>query len=206
GKNDEALRLYEQAVMLKPQSSELLEMLGSCYVLTKQWGKAAEIHERLYSQSDDAEEQTRYLKTMAIAAENDGDYDAAFNYYSMLTSQDKNNARLWFSMGQAALGADLLSEAIVCSRKVLALSPNMKEAWLLSGSANYKKGNYLEAAEDFQKAADVPEKAEFALLMTGRCYEKLGKDEQAKIAYKRAGQFGTNSELQRLLAKGNKKD
>jgi tetratricopeptide (TPR) repeat protein len=206
GKNDKALQFYEQASMLKPESSELLEALGSCYIITEQWAKALEVHQQLYLRSDDLEEKTRYLKTMAITAANAGDYNAAVKYYSVLTSQDKYNARLWLSMGQAALGADSLSQAIVCSRKVLELSPDMKEAWLLSGSANYKNCNYLQAAADFQKAAGMPQQAKFAWLMAGRCYEKLGRAEQANTAYEKAEQFETSSELQLLFAKGNEKN
>ncbi|MFA5293206.1 MAG: tetratricopeptide repeat protein [Phycisphaerae bacterium] len=204
-KKDRALQLYEQASMLRPQSGDLLEALGSCYIMTKQWDKAFNVQHKLYSRCVLREEKTRYLKTMAITAMNAGNYSNAVKYYSSLTSQDRNNAGLWLSTGQAALGAGLLRQAITCSQKVLELSPETKEAWLLSGSANYKNGNFLQAAADFQKAADVSQYANFAWLMTGRCYEKLGRAQQAQTAYKKAEQFEADSELGQLLASANGK-
>jgi len=203
---DKALQLYEQASMLRPQNSDLLEALGSCYILTGQWDKALNVQQQLYSRCISREEKAGHLKTMAITAMNAGDYSDAMKYYSSLTSQDRNNAELWLSTGQAALGAGLLRQAITCSQKVLELSPDTKEAWLLSGSANYKNGNFLQAATDFQKAADVSQYANFAWLMTGRCYEKLGRGKQAQNAYEKAEQFGTGSELGQLLARANGKD
>ena len=140
---------------------------------------------------------------MAFTATNAADYSSAMKYYSLLTAQDKQNAQLWFSMGQAALGADSLRQALICSKKALALKPDMTEAYLLSGSANYKSGNYRQAVDDFQKAASNIGHAHFAWLMTARCYEKMGNDEQAKAAYEKASQFQADSELQRLLVKSN---
>jgi tetratricopeptide (TPR) repeat protein len=78
-KNDKALQLYEQASLLKPEDNKLLEALGSCYIVMNQWGKALEVHQQLYSRCG-AEEKNRYLKTMAIAALNAGDYSDAMKY------------------------------------------------------------------------------------------------------------------------------
>jgi tetratricopeptide (TPR) repeat protein len=202
-KNDKALQLYEQASMLKPDNSSLLEALGSCYILTNQWDKSLEVHRQLYSGSSNKEEKNRYLKAMALSAINASDYSDALKYYTELVSQDKQNAQLWFSMGQAALGAGSLKQALVCSQKVLEISPDMKEAWLLSGSANYKNGSYTQAVEDYQKATDDAQCKEFAWLMISRCYVALGRTEQAKAAYQKSIQPGTDDELGQLMAGPN---
>jgi tetratricopeptide (TPR) repeat protein len=202
-KNEKALELYEQASMLKPDNNKLLESLGSCYILMNQWDKALEIHRQLYAGSSNKEDKNRYLKAMAVAAISSSNYSDALKYYTELVSQDKRDAQLWFSMGQAALGAGSLKQAIVCSQKVLEISPDMKEAWLLSGSVNYKNGNYMQAIEDYQKAANDTQCKEFAWRMISRCYVVLGKTEQANIAYQKSVRSGTDDELGQLIAGPN---
>ena len=203
GQNDKAVGLYEQVHLTMPNNAELLEALGSCYILAGSWQKAHDIHKQLYQRCTDNTAKNGYLNIMALSATNAGDYSLAMKYYSLLTAQDKANAQLWLSMGQAALGADLPRQALICSKKAIALKPDMMEAYLLSGSANYKSGNYRQAIDDFQKAASNVGHAHFAWLMTARCYEKMGNAERAKAAYEKAAQYGGDSELQKLLVKSN---
>ncbi len=201
GQNDKAVGLYEQAQMLVPDDTELLEALGSCYILAGNWQKAHDTHKQLYKLCTDNAKKNGYLRIMAFTAIQAGDYSSAMKYYSYLASLDRKNAQLWFLMGQAALGADLPQQAISCSKKVIALKPDMAEAYLLSGSANYKSGNYSQAIDDFHRAAIDSDCAHFAWLMTARCYEKLGYVAQAKAAYQKAARYGGDSELQKFLIK-----
>jgi tetratricopeptide (TPR) repeat protein len=206
GQNDKAVGLYEQAHLLVPENNEMLEALGSCCILAADWQKAGEVHKQLYQRCTDRAARNRYMKIMAYCATNAGDYSLAMKYYSLLTAQDENNASLWISMGQAALGADLTRQALICSRKALALAPDMAEAYLLSGAANYKNGSYSQAVDDFHKAAVDPVCVNFAWLMSARCYEKMGYVAQAKAAYEKASQFSSDSELQQLLIKSSQEN
>ncbi|MGB8227090.1 MAG: tetratricopeptide repeat protein [Sedimentisphaerales bacterium] len=203
GQNDRAVGLYEQAQMLAPENNELLEALGSCYVIAGNWHKAGEIHGWLYQRCTDETAKNRYLQIMAHCATQAGDYKSAMKYYSQLTVQDKNDASLWLSMAQAALGADLPRQAIIYSKKALTLKPDMAQAYLISGSAHYKNSEYKQAIDDFRKAIDGSADAQFGWLMTARCYERIGNAERAKAAYEKASQFQTDSELQKLLVKSN---
>jgi tetratricopeptide (TPR) repeat protein len=199
GQNDKAVGLYEQAQLMKPENNELLEALGSCYILVNDWQKAHDIHKQLYQRCQDKTAKNRYLKIMAFTATEAGDYSSAMKYYSQLTMQDKANADFWFSMGQAALGAGSLQQALICSQKALKLKPDMAEAYLLSGSANYKNGSYSQAIDDFQRAAAGSVDAHFAWLMTAKCYEKTGNTAQAEAAHAKAAQLCSDNELQQLL-------
>jgi tetratricopeptide (TPR) repeat protein len=204
GQNDKAVGFYEQAQLTVPDNTELLEALGSCYILTGNWQKAHDIHKQLYQRCTDSTVRNGYLKIMALSATNSGDYGSAMKYYSQLTAQNKADAQLWFLMGQAALGADLPRQALICSKKALSLKPDMAEAYLLSGSANYKSGSYSQAIDDFHRAAVDSACAHFAWLMAARCYERMGYVAQAKAAYEKAAQYGGNSELQKLLVKSER--
>ncbi len=203
GNKDKAVEFYEQAQLSRPDDADALEALGSCYVLAGEWQKAHDVHKQLYKLCKDSEKKKAYLKIMAFAATQGGDYATAVKYYSHLTSYDGKNAQLWILMGQAALGAGSTQQAISCSKKALAISPNLAGAYLLSGSANYVNGKYSEAIDDFHRAAADSSLTEFVWLMSARCYEKMGYVEQAKAAYEKASQFKSDSELQRLLVKSD---
>jgi tetratricopeptide (TPR) repeat protein len=198
-KNDKAIELYEQAHLMKPESNELLEAVGSCYVLASNWQKAGEVHRQLYERCTDETAKDRYLRIMAFAATNDGDYSTARKYYSQLTASNNTDAKLWLSMGEASLGDDLPQQALACSRKALTLKPDMPEAYLLSGSANYEINNYTQALNDFQRAVNSPADSHFAWLMTAKCYEKTGDNVQAKAAYAKAAKFQVDNELEQLI-------
>ncbi|MGA2915079.1 MAG: tetratricopeptide repeat protein [Sedimentisphaerales bacterium] len=203
GQKDKAVAIYEQAQLARPDDVELLEAAGSCYILAEKWQKAHDTHKQLYKLCTDSNRKNGYLKIMAFAATQAGDYSSALKYYSHLTLFEKKNPQLWILMGQAALGADLPQQAISCSKKALAISPDLAGAYLLSGSANYVSGNYSKAIDDFHRAAIDPALTQFAWLMSARCYEKMGYVEQAKAAYEKASQFQSDSELQQLLVKSN---
>ena len=203
GQKDKAVALYEQAQLASPGDVELLEALGSCYILAGNWQKACDVHKQLYKLCSDSAKKNEYLKIMAWTATEAGDYASAMKYYSHLISIEKNDAQFWISMGQAAIGADLPQDALTCSKKALELSPDMAEAYLLSGSANYIAGNYSQAIDDFHRVSADSAQNQFAWLMAARCYEKLGYVAQAKEAYEKASQFKTQSELQQYLVKSN---
>ncbi len=201
--SDKAIQFYEQAYLARPDDLKLLEALGSCYIIAEKWQKAHDTYKQLYKLCTDSTKKNKYLETMAFAMTEAGDYQTAMKYYSHLTERDETNAQTWVLMGQAALGADLPQQAISCSKRALALAPNMAEAYLLSGAANYKSGNYSGAIDDFHRAAADPAHTQFAWLMAARSYEKMGYVEQAKAAYEKASQFKSDSELQQLLVKSD---
>jgi len=202
--SEKAVQLYEQARLTRPDDMELLEALGSCCILAGDWRKAGDIYKQLYQRCTDIAKKNGYLETMAFTATEAGDYRLAMKYYSHLTAQDKTNAQMWVLMGQAALGADLPQQAIICSKKAIALKPDMAEAYLLSGSANYKSGSYSQAIDDFHRAAVDSACAHFAWLMAARCYERMGYVAQAKAAYEKAAQYSGDSDLQKLIVKSER--
>ena len=97
-------------------------------------------------------------------------------------------------------------QAIIYSKKALALKPDMAQAYLISGSAHYKNSEHKQAIDDFQKAIDGSADAQFGWLMTARCYEKMNNAGRAKTAYEKASQFQTDSELQKLLVKSSREN
>jgi tetratricopeptide (TPR) repeat protein len=198
--NEKAVQLYEQAYLIKPENNELLEALGSCYILAGNWQKAHDIHKQLYQRCTDNAEKNGYLKIMAFTATDAADYSSAMKYYSLLMAQDKQNAQLWLSMGQAALGAGAAGRAFMCGERTMALQPGDADAIALIGCAQYVSGDYTAAIAEFEKIATDDKYGAFSWLMRARCYSRLGKVVRANLACQKALKMNPDSELGRFLA------
>jgi len=212
GRNEQAIDLYEQALLLTGDDSDIAESLGYCYLFADKWDRAAEIFENLAKQAQKTprvdsntpgqkEQQSKqfYLKMAALCSMKSGDYDRAVDCYGKLTVQYRDDAELWVKLGQAALGAGLYKRALACGNRAIALRPGFADAAALIGSAQYAGGNYAAALETFRKITNDKNNSAFAWLMIGRCWERLGRTNQAQKAYKKALRIKPNSELGRYL-------
>lgn len=210
-----AIRLYERAVLLA-DTSDIAESLGYCYILDGQWGKAAEIFEKLLAEygkerssqsnreTESQEEQRRksLARLLARCNMNAGRYGRAVSWYNKLAVEERDNAQFWLQMGQAALGAGAANRAFMCAQKALDLRPGYAEAIALLGCAQYASGDYLGAIQSFEKTATDTKNGCFSWLMKARCYEQLGATTQAERAYEKAMEINPDSELGDFLAKG----
>jgi len=206
GKNEQAVELYKQAMLLTSDNSQIAESLGYCYVFSGKWSKAANIFHKLTARCRDEQKKKLYLQVMALCSMNSSEYGRAVNCYSRLSVKQRDDAEIWLRMGQAALGAAATGRALMCGQKALALRPGYADAIALVGCAQYTDGHYKAAIKSFEKIAADKSNAGFSWLMRGRCYERLGKTGRAKRAYEKARQISPNSKLADLLAKGSAGD
>ncbi len=203
GKNDQAVELYKQAMLLRSDNSQIAESLGYCYVFSGKWSEAANIFHKLTARCKDEQKKNLYLQVMALCSMNSSQYGRAVNCYSRLSVKQRDDAEIWLRMGQAALGAGAANRAFMCGQKALALRPGYADAIALVGCARYASGDYKAAIESFKKIAVDKRNAGFSWLMRARCYEQLGETSKAERAYEKARQINPNSELADLLAKGS---
>ncbi len=202
GKNERAIELYKQAMLMTGDNGDIAEALGYCYVFSGKWNEAAEIFDSLFKQCRDEQKKKLYLQVTALCSMNGGQYGRAVNCYSQLSVEERDNADIWVKMGQAALGAGAPKRAFTCGQKALALQPGYTDAIALIGCAQYAGGNYAAALKSFEKVAADRKNAGFSWLMRARCYEQLGQTYKAERAYKRAREINPTSELGDFLAKG----
>jgi len=216
GKNEQAIELYRQAMLMTDENEDVAESLGYCYVFSGKWDDAGKIFYQLAERYKDKlapEENDRwiisdqrkkkvYLKMAALCSMKSGRYDRAVDCYSKLTVEQRDDAEVWVKMGQAALGAAMTEKAIMCGRKANSLRPGYPDAVVLIGSAQYADGDYAAALESFNKVSSNTNNAGFTWLMRARCYEKLGRMDKAEQAYKTAMRLNPDSALAALLAKG----
>lgn len=201
GKNESAIELYRQAMLMTSDDKKIAESLGYCYIFSDKWDKAAEIFNELNSRCTNDSEAKLYLQLSAMCNMNSGQYDRAISCYDKLSVFERNNAQIWVKIGQAALGTGAAGRAFICGKKALTLQPGLPDAIALIGCAQYAAGDYSTAAQSFEKITADKKNAGFAYLMKARCYEKLGQTKKAKDTYKKALEMNPQSELGNLLVK-----
>ena len=202
GKNERAIELYKQAMLMKEDNSNIAEALGYCYLFSSRWSEGAEIFNKLVRQCRDEQKKKLYLQAAALCSVNCAQYNKAVNCYNELSVEEKDNAEIWVKMGQAALGAGAAEKAFMCGERALALQPDDADAIALTGCAQYSMGYYTAAIKSFEKISSDEKNGAISWLMRARCYERLGQRDKAGRAYKKALEIKPDSELGDFLAKG----
>ncbi len=204
GKNERAIELYEQAMLMKSDDSSIAEALGYCYVFNRQWNKGAEIFNQLIKQCQNEQKRNLYLQAAALCSVNSAQYNRAVKCYNKLSIEERDNPEIWIKMGQAALGAGAAEKAFICGEKALALQPSDADAIALVGCAQYSMGYYNAATKSFEKITSNEKYGAISWIMRARCYEQLGQKDKARNAYKKALEIEPHSKLGYLLAKEEK--
>jgi len=201
GQTDEAVKVYNQALLLRPDDAAVLQALGYCYIIDKQWPNAAKTFERLCGVTTGARRKSD-LQLVAICSMNSQDYNTAVGCYDRMSVEQRDDAEFWLQMGQAALGANDADRAFWCGKKALSLKSGYCEAVTLIGCAQYAKGDCGLALKTFESntPADIKAKG-FNQLMIARCLDQLGDLANAKRAYKKALEMNPDSDLANLVAK-----
>lgn len=202
GKNERAIELYKQAMLMKDDDGHIAEALGYCYVFSSRWSEGAEIFNKLVKQCQDEQKKKIYLQAAAVCNVNCAQYERAVDCYDKLSVEEKDNAEIWVRMGQAALGAGAAERAFMCGERALALQPGDVDAIALTGCAQYSMGYYTAAIKSFEKLTSDEKNGAISWLMRARCYEQLGQRDKAGQAYKKALEIKPHSELGDFLAKG----
>lgn len=198
GRDDEAMSVYQQAVLADSDNAHVLSALGYCYVINGQWAEATEVFEKLLANSD-ASQRTVYLEMLAVCTMSDGRYSRATGYYDKLSISRRNDPVLWLRMGHATLGAGAVKRASYCAERALSLKPDWYEAVALKGCVQYFQADYSGAIKTFSRISSRKKTGGLAWFVTGKCYEKLGETQKASRAYDRAGQFDPESRLMTLI-------
>jgi tetratricopeptide (TPR) repeat protein len=199
GRNEQAIELYKQAMLMASDNDEIAEALGYCYVFGGEWKEAAEIFNKLSARAADQQKKKLYLQVTALCSMNSAQYGRAVNCYSELSVEQRDDAAIWLKMGQAALGTRTTKRALMCGRKALALRPGYADAIALVGCAQYARGDYNAAVKSFEEIAADSKNEGFSWFMRARCYEQLGQTSKAERAYRKAVEINPHSELNAYL-------
>ncbi|MBN2512320.1 MAG: tetratricopeptide repeat protein [Sedimentisphaerales bacterium] len=202
GSRDKAIQLYRQATMAEPKNQEAMSSLATLYVAGGQWQNAADIYDKLLSVADDKQKEV-YLHLLASCSLSAGQYRNALHAFDKLSVIRRNDPDVWLGMAQAALGASDLKRARYSAQKALSYKQDCPQAGAILGSADYLDKKYLSALERFTRLSGDPQVGGFACFMSGRCYLKMGRTEQAQAAFDKAVQVCPESPLAALFINQN---
>ncbi len=198
GNTKQAISLYNRVLLLEPGDYDITEALAYCYIIDKQWHRAAETFEKLVAVAD-TERKANYLKLLGMCSMNAGDYGKAVMYYDQLSIDNRDDDELWLQMGQAALGAGASGRAYACAARALSLRPAWPDAIALKACAQYLGSDYTAAIKTFKGITSDKRVGAFAWTITARCYQQLGHAARAKKAYEQAAKLSPDSELLSLM-------
>jgi len=198
GKTKQAIILYNQALLLKSGDRDITEALAYCYIMLRQWDRAAEMFEELTDNADEAR-KTEYLQLLAMCCMNAGDYGKAVAYYDRLSIDQRDDPEIWLQMARAALGAGAPKRAYACAARALVLRPGWPDAVAVKACAQYLSADYTAAVKTFKRITSDKKIGAFAWTMTAKCYRQLGQTVRAKKAYEKAARLDPDSELLSLL-------
>jgi tetratricopeptide (TPR) repeat protein len=201
GESERAIELYKQAMLINGDRG-IAETLGYYCISGSRWSEGAEIFNKLIEQCRDPQKKKAYLQAAALCSMNSAQYDKAVNYYNQLSVSERDNAEIWVKMGQAALGAGSAERAFMCSDRALALQPGDVNAITLAACAQYSMGNYATALEGLKKLPPNGRNEGISWLIRARCYQRLGRRDEAVQAYEKASEIKPNDEMSAFLAKG----
>ncbi len=101
-------------------------------------------------------------------------------------ASDEKNPQYQYEKGVIALRYGLTDEAVRYGRLAVSLDPGHFNGWNLLGSAYYTKGEFVLAAEAYEKAAAIKPGAADIQRDLGLTYAELKNVEKAEAALKRA--------------------
>ncbi|OQY05281.1 MAG: hypothetical protein B6I25_05900 [Planctomycetales bacterium 4572_13] len=196
GQTDQAIRVYEQARIMHGDIPQVLEPAGYAYIAQSNWKLAAEKFDLLIKQY--TEEDSHYnvtMRTLARCLFNSEQYASALFWYDKLSVVYRDDAGIWLDMAQAALGLNDAKRASYCANRAIKAKPSWPQAYAVLGSAHYMQGSYDQSLKAFYKITGDDELAGFAWFMSGRCYQQLGRNRQANIAFERAEKLDPDNPL-----------
>lgn len=196
GQPEQAIRVYEQAQIMHGSNAQVLEAAGYAYIAQGNWKQAAEKFETLLDSYEESEE--RYVVTMqslAMCLSHSEQYASALFWYDKLSVVRRDDPQLWLDMAHAALGLNDAKRAAYCANRAIKVKPSCPQAYAVLGSAHYMRGLYDQSLKAFYKIADDDALGGFAWFMSGRCYQQLGRNRQANLAFERAEKLDPDNAL-----------
>ena len=192
---DKAVSLYRRAATLRSQDEQILRSLAMTYVFRGDWAEAADTFEKVLLCAAETDRQADYLYWVADSSLNAGRFRRALECFDKLSVGRRKDADVWLGMAQSAMGISDIQRAKTCAQKALSFRNDCFEAQMVIGCADYLDGKYLTALKSFMPLMDNESLGGFASFMAGRCYQRLGRDAQAKRAFEKAVQLNPQSPL-----------
>jgi Flp pilus assembly protein TadD len=196
--------LITSDVTKNPNSARLQHHLGNIYrdkaryeddpPIRNKWTRkslsAYQAALRIYPAHDDTQEQTGLAWYLV------GHPDMGIFYFKMVLKKNPMRRDAWNNLGNIYAGQGDLPAALEAFQKATKIFPWFAEAWRNTGSVLGRMGRYEEAIPCFLKNLELEPDNRLTCQMLGLTYQNMGKPEEARYWFERAGApVSGNSEI-----------
>jgi tetratricopeptide (TPR) repeat protein len=173
---EEALRVLNQAIALKPDYAEAYYNRGKVYAAAQRYAEAMRDYEQAIALKPDCAEA--YLSRGNIHAFA-GRYAEAMRDYEQAIAFKPDYAEAWFNRGAACAGAGHPEAALRDLDRAIALQPDYAKAYVSRGNLHAAARRYADAIRDYDQAIALKPGYAAAWFNRGSAYANAGRPEEA---------------------------
>ncbi|KOR38146.1 MULTISPECIES: tetratricopeptide repeat protein [Planktothricoides] len=192
---DEALKSYNQALVLNPKNAENWTEYGNILGILGRHGEAS----TAYQWAQKITPQSSLVLTNQCANLNRlGNYEEALKACDLALQEGDGNwgeygpAMAWSQRGNALTGLGRYEEALTSANRALAINPNYPDAWSNRSATLWHLGRFPEALASTERAIALKSDSSLAWFNQARILTTLGQYEEAISAYELAIQGDAN--------------
>ena len=154
GNPKEAIRVYQIATALHPNTLPLYHNLGGLYMQTGQLAEAVSAFQRLIAL--DATDAEAHLHLGWLHARQ-RKFTEAQTYLQTAIQRDKNLISAYYGLAEVYTQQGLLADAIAVYQQLVSIHPNDAKAWVRQGVLRLKQQQVSDAIHAFTQAIAVDE-------------------------------------------------
>ncbi|MEM6600836.1 MAG: tetratricopeptide repeat protein, partial [Verrucomicrobiota bacterium] len=181
-----AQRLLEKRMEIMGKDIEGIAYLAMCFAYQSQSGSAYDLVCDLEPNEDNLSLVTTAWEKTAFALEKDSRQERAMSLLEKTLQHDEANAGAWLRKGLILKRQGNTDQALKAFEQVNTHAPFLARAWAESAMIFYSRGDYINAADKFQRAADLDSAVVEWAFNAAVTWEKLENMDKAQEAYRRA--------------------
>lgn len=185
GQPARAVEYFSQASLLEPEDARLQEHLGFALAADGKYPQAIEALKNVLK-SPAEKDRADIKRALASAYLKDNKPREAHAVLVDLARSPKGDAADWIRVGELSYQQDDLGGALQAASKVMNLTPERYEGYLLAGMVWQKRGNLNNALQMFDRAAQAAPTSTEPLILRGLSLQKAGRHAAAAEAYSEA--------------------
>ena len=154
GNQQEAIRVYQIATALHPNTLPLYHNLGGLYMQTGQLAEAISAFQRLIQLDDTDAEAYLHLGWLHARQRK---FTEAQTYLQNAIQRDKNLIPAYYGLAEVYAQQRLFADAIAVYQQLTSIHPNEAKAWVRQGVLHLKQQQVSDAILAFTRAIAVDE-------------------------------------------------
>ncbi len=180
GRAEEALALFEQALLAEPDDETLWSRRASCLNALERWSDALGSADRALAKDP---RLARAWLDKGQALNGLERHLEALQCLEDAVALDPAQDFAWYLKGNAFSAVGQEREALDCYARSLELNPERANAWYNKAAGLYRLKRYAEAVECADRALALDPRSDNALFCKGNALDDLGRFEEAVAAF-----------------------